>query len=99
MNTQIPTDHPFQVSDKIVCIDDHIAPENRLWLSSFPKHGQTYVVRETYFNDAGRPAVNLVGISGARPLQIAHEIGFCAGRFRLLADVRDEAEAMERAVA
>lgn len=90
----------FQVSDKVVCVDDkgfppHIIPN----ISHLPIEGEVYVVRAVNHDPGSnnRPYVLLVGFTGSIEPRSGLEYGFAAYRFRKLSDVKAENAAIRKA--
>jgi len=82
--------HPFKVSDKVVCVDD--MPNIYDWrYAQLPKNDQVYVIREVrldYYTN--RAACLLVGITNSTHPVSGRERGFYAFRFRKLTDIQQE---------
>lgn len=81
---------PFNVSDKVICIDDEMTDVQRAWSGNTLVKDRVYVVRETFESgERNIPAVRVVGVN-CKATDHGAEIGWNASRFRLLAEVRAE---------
>ncbi len=82
----------LETNSKVVCIDDTFPPDWQTQVTSLPKKGNVYVVREFVMNPiCNTPTIRLVGIKGVTIRREDFETGFRANRFRLLSDVKAEA--------
>lgn len=87
----------FDISDKIVCINDKGLKEHSFLFTSLPKFGNVYVVRDMDYHPEtmkpdGIPGVLLVGIFGGDWYKTGTEFCFAADRFVPLDEYRKNRE-------
>jgi hypothetical protein len=88
MKKKIQPPRSFNVSDKVVCVDDVMTPLQLTWCSEPIVAGRVYVVRESFQTpNRGLHSVRLVGIT-LEKMPDGSEMGWDASRFRTLAEVR-----------
>lgn len=86
----------FQISDKVVCVDDKFSPQASSKISNLPVKGNVYVVRDCFLSKVNnQPVVFIVGSIGI-PHSVDGECGFWSWRFRKLSDVKSENAAKRR---
>ncbi len=86
----------FEISEKVVCVNDLFPPEVHILYTSLPEKGKVYVIRDILpghnYNGgtlADSVAVLLVGVNN--PISNhGVEGGFATHRFRRLEDVKSE---------
>ena len=74
-----------RVGAKVVCVDDVDHRETRYLHKDWVSAGQTYIIREVYF-DGGLPGFLLVGVKGHINPVCGLEQGYAISRFRPLVD-------------
>lgn len=77
----------FNISDKVVCVDDKFNDGIKDWCSSLPKKDQVYTIRGIVPNTFG-VGVLLVGITSRAEFNNIWEAGFKPERFRKLGELK-----------
>lgn len=90
----------FQISDKVVCVDDSESTGKKLGQFIFPngyvKLGQVYDVRgsvpQAFYSGRGRNKIDSVLITGVPAISVRSntDVGFDPLRFRKLDEIREE---------
>ncbi len=81
----------MKTGDKVICINDNFPPHCFDKYSELPLKGRVYVVRDSK-EWMGQLGIWLIGISGVHNTTWNDETGFCAWRFRLLSEMKQEAK-------
>ena len=81
---------PFQVSDKVVCVNDHFTPEQAALFDHLPRKGQVYVVRKVESGSVFDPPVrgSCLQLVGFRSSDGSDDHAFFGRRFRRLTHVQ-----------
>ena len=79
----------FNISDKVVCVAEHLRADTHNCPDGFPAKGGVYVVRGLYFGAMPDLGLMLVGFRAFSHIS-GNEVGFTSRKYRLLSEVQAE---------